>query len=118
MTSARLRIVGIHGSPYSRKLLAALRYRRIPYSWIVTDSVEHEGLPKPRVVLLPQLIMEDEDGREVVLPDWMPILRDLDRRLAERRVRPCDAVVAMLGAIVEDWADEWLTKPMFHYRWA
>jgi glutathione S-transferase len=114
---ARLRIVGIHGSPYSRKLLAAVRYRRIPYSWIVTDSAEHEGLPRPRVVLLPQLVLE-QDGREVAVTDSTPILRDLDRRLPERRVRPTDPVVAMLDAIVEDWGDEWLTKAMFHYRWA
>jgi glutathione S-transferase len=117
MTTERLRIVGIHGSPYSRKLLAALRYRRIPYSWIVTDSPEHEGLPRPRVVLLPQLIV-NEGGSEVAITDSTPILRDLDRRYPERRVRPSDAVVAMLDAILEDWADEWLTKPMFHYRWA
>jgi glutathione S-transferase len=118
MTTPRLRIVGIHGSPYSRKLLAALRYRRIPYSWIVTDSVEHEGLPKPRVVLLPQLIVEDAEGLEVAVTDSTPILRDLDRRYPERRVRPTDPVIAMLDAMLEDWGDEWLTKPMFHYRWA
>jgi glutathione S-transferase len=118
MTTRRLRIVGIHGSPYSRKLLAALRYRRLPYSWIVTDSFEHQGLPKPRVVLLPQLIVEDEEGAEMAVTDSTPILRNLDRRFPERRVRPADPVVAMLDAILEDWADEWLTKPMFHYRWA
>jgi glutathione S-transferase len=117
MTTERLRIVGIHGSPYSRKLLAALRYRRIPYSWIVTDSPEHEGLPRPRVVLLPQLIV-NEGGSDVAITDSTPILRDLDRRSPERRVRPSDPVVALLDAILEDWADEWLTKPMFHYRWA
>ncbi len=111
----RLKIVGIHGSPYSRKLLAALRYRRLPYSWIVTDSPEAAGLPKARVSLLPQLI---EEGADVAVTDSTPILRDLDRRFPERRVRPADPVVAMLDAILEDWGDEWLTKPMFHYRWA
>jgi glutathione S-transferase len=117
MTMPRLRIVGIHGSPYSRKLLAALRYRRLPYSWIVTDSVEAGGLPKARVPLLPQLIME-QDGKSVAITDSTPILRDLDARFPERRVRPADPVVALLDAILEDWGDEWLTKPMFHYRWA
>lgn len=62
MTTARLRVVDIHGSPYSRKLLAALRYRRIPYSWIVKDSPEDTGLPSARVSLLPQLVTEDADG--------------------------------------------------------
>jgi glutathione S-transferase len=124
MTTPRLRIVGIHGSPYSRKLLAALRYRRIPYAWIVRDSPEDRDLPKPRVSLLPQLIMEsggnaaEENGAAVAVTDSTPILRDLDRRFAERRVRPPDPVVALLDAILEDWGDEWLTKPMFHYRWA
>ncbi|MFN2375124.1 MAG: glutathione S-transferase family protein [Candidatus Binatia bacterium] len=118
MTNARLRVVGIHGSPYSRKLLAALRYRRLPYAWIVRDSPEDTGLPRPRVFLLPQLIGEDESGNPVAVTDSTPILRDLDRRFPDRTLRPPDPVVALLDAILEDWADEWLTKAMFHYRWA
>lgn len=114
----RLRLVGIHGSPYSRKLLAALRYRRIPYSWIVKDSREDTGLPRPRVELLPRLIDEDADGNPVATTDTTPILRELDRRYGERRLRPFDPVLALLDAVLEDFADEWLTKAMFHYRWA
>src|SRR5690348_4458320 len=118
MALSRLRIVGIHGSPYSRKLLAVLRYRRIPYAWIVKDSPEDSDLPRARVPLLPQLILENDNGEEVAIADTTPIIRDLDRRIAKRRVRPTDPVVALIDAIVEDWADEWLTKAMFHYRWA
>jgi len=118
MTTSRLRVIGIHGSPYSRKLLAALRYRRIPYSWIVKDSPEDEGLPRPRVSLLPQVLTEDATGTPVAVTDSTPILRDLDGRFEERRLRPTDPVIALLDAILEDWADEWLTKAMFHYRWA
>jgi len=118
MTIPRLRVVGIHGSPYSRKLLAALRYRRLPYAWIVKDSPEDADLPQARVPLLPQLLTEDSSGAAIAVTDSTPILRDLDRRFPERRVRPTDPVVALLDAILEDWADEWLTKPMFHYRWA
>ncbi|MFN2427794.1 MAG: glutathione S-transferase N-terminal domain-containing protein [Candidatus Binatia bacterium] len=118
MTTPLLRIVGIHGSPYSRKLLAALRYRRLPYAWIVKDSPEDENLPRARVPLLPQLLAEDARGVAIAITDSTPILRDLDRRLPGRLVRPVDPVVALVDAILEDWADEWLTKPMFHYRWA
>lgn len=118
MTTKRLRILGIQGSPYSRKMLAALRYRRIPYSWIVRDSVEDHDLPLPRVFLLPQIYEDAPDGTTTVRTDSTPILRDLDRQHPERRVRPTDPVVALLDAILEDYADEWLTKAMFHYRWA
>jgi glutathione S-transferase len=117
MTTTRLRILGIHGSPYSRKMLAALRYRRIPHSWIVRDSVEDHDLPRARVFLLPQVI-EGEGAEATVRTDSTPILRDLDRQQRQRRVRPSDPVVALLDAILEDFADEWVTKAMFHYRWA
>ncbi|MBI3783476.1 MAG: glutathione S-transferase N-terminal domain-containing protein [Deltaproteobacteria bacterium] len=52
MSEGPLRIVGAPGSPYSRKLRAVLRYRRIPYAWINQGSPETHGLPQPRVHLL------------------------------------------------------------------
>ena len=57
-----LRIVGAPGSPYSRKLRAVLRYRRIPHAWVTTGAPESAALPTPRVGLLPQLIVAGDDG--------------------------------------------------------
>ena len=49
-------LVGMPGSPYSRKLRAAMRYRRIPHTWVLQRSVDARDLPQPKVQLLPQLV--------------------------------------------------------------
>jgi len=57
MKDSPLHIVGAPGSPYSRKLRAVLRYRRIPHVWVQRGSREARSLPRPRVELLPQLVL-------------------------------------------------------------
>jgi glutathione S-transferase len=118
MTDTPLRIVGMPGSPYSRKLRAVLRYRRIPHAWIHFGSPETQGLPAPKVGLLPHLILGGADGKPEAVVDSTPLIRMLEAKHAGRNVVPSDPVVAFLDALLEDYADEWLTKPMFHYRWA
>jgi glutathione S-transferase len=116
--TAPLQIVGMPGSPYSRKLRSVLRYRRIPHAWITAGSPEHRALPRPRVELMPQLILPGPDGTPVAETDSTPLICRLEREHAGRSVVPTDPVVALLDALIEDYADEWLTKAMFHYRWA
>jgi len=110
--------VGAPGSPYSRKLRAVLRYRRIPYIWVQRGSREARDLPKPRIELLPQLIVPTADGGPGALVDSTPLIRRLETLQPGRSVFPADPVLAFLDALLEDYADEWLTKAMFHYRWA
>jgi glutathione S-transferase len=116
--SQPLRIVGAPGSPYSRKLRAVLRYRRIPHVWLQRGAPEALGLPRPRVELLPQLVVQGANGALEARTDSSPLIRELERAYAGRSVIPTDPVVAALDALLEDYADEWLTKAMFHYRWA
>lgn len=111
-------IVGAIGSPYSRKLRAVLRYRRIPHVWIHQGTPEAEGLPRPRVALLPQLVLRDATGALEARVDSTPLIRLLEARVpGERSVVPDDPALAFLDALVEDYADEWVTKAMFHHRW-
>jgi glutathione S-transferase len=115
---APLTIVGMPGSPYSRKLRAVLRYRRIPYAWVLPFTAEWRDLPRPRVELLPQLLLPAADGTLEARTDSTPLVRTLEALQAGRRVIPPDPALAFLDALLEDYADEWLTKAMFHYRWA
>ena len=54
---------GLPGSPYTRKMLALLRYRRIPYSFISRDEARARGLPEPRVPLHPTFYMKGRRRR-------------------------------------------------------
>jgi glutathione S-transferase len=118
MIDRPLRIVGVQGSPYSRKLRAVLRYRRIPYAWITSGSPESAGLPRPRVALLPQVVVTGADGQSEARTDSTPLIRELEAATSGRSVIPPDPAMAFVDALLEDYADEWLTKAMFHYRWA
>jgi glutathione S-transferase len=118
MIDRPLTMIGMPGSPYSRKLRAVLRYRRIPHVWVTPFSPEAGGLPKPRVDLLPQLLLPGADGALEACTDSSPLVRRLETLHPGRAVVPSDPVTAFLDALVEDYADEWLTKAMFHYRWA
>ena len=83
MPDQPLRIIGAPGSPYSRKLRAVLRYRRIPHVWMLRGSRESRGLPEPRVDLLPQLIVPGADGALKNRVDSTPLIRDLETRIAD-----------------------------------
>ncbi|MBX3485612.1 glutathione S-transferase N-terminal domain-containing protein [Phenylobacterium sp.] len=107
---------GVPGSPYTRKMLAVLRYRRIPYRLILA-SHSPEGLPRPKVSLLPTFYFPDAAGEIQAVTDSTPIIRRLEGMFAGRSARPSDPALALIDAILEDYGDEWLTKAMFHYRW-
>lgn len=109
---------GAPGSPYTRKMLAVLRYRRIPYRFLPASGPALAGLPQPKVALLPTFYLPDEAGTLQAVTDSTPIIRRLEREHAGRSLIPADPALAFLDELIEDYADEWLTKAMFHYRWA
>ena len=113
------KILGAPGSPYSRKLRSVFRYRRIPFTWANRNSKEDVNTPKVPVNLLPVLVIPGENGdySEAKI-DSTPIIRFLEAEQSDRSVIPADPVMAFIDYLIEDYADEWLTKAMFHFRWA
>ena len=112
-----LRFRGAPGSPYTRKMLALLRYRRIPYQLIIGRHEASPGLPQPKVALLPTFYLPDANGELEAVVDSTPLIRRFEAEVAARCVIPIDPVTAFIDYLLEDYADEWLTKAMFHYRW-
>ena len=115
----RLELTGAPGSPYTRKMLSLLRYRRLPYSIYWGTGNIPEGYPAPKVRLLPTFFFPDGENSELVpVTDSTPIIRRLESEHSERSVIPTDPTLKFINALIEDYADEWLTKAMFHFRWA
>jgi glutathione S-transferase len=50
--------------------------------------------------------------------DSSPQITRLEAEHRDRSVVPTDPAVAFLDFLLEDFADEWVTKTMYHYRWA
>ena len=111
-----LLLKGAPGSPYTRKMLAILRYRHIPYSLLVAGSTRLEGMPKPKVELLPTFYLPNHSGKLEALTDSTPLLRRFESLYPGPKVQPADLVLRFIDSLLEDYADEWLTKCMFHYR--
>lgn len=109
---------GAPGSPYTRKMLAVLRYRRIPYRFLIVSNPAIAGLPQAKVPLLPTFYLPGPDGALEAVTDSTPLIRRFEREHAGRSLVPSRPSLAFLDALLEDYADEWLTKAMFHYRWA
>lgn len=115
----RLELTGAPGSPYTRKMLGILRYRQIPYTIYWGNGNIPQGYPSPKVRLLPTFFFKDgTDGSLIPVTDSTPITRRLENDYAGRSVIPSDSVLGFINDLVEDYGDEWVTKAMFHFRWA
>jgi glutathione S-transferase len=110
--------MGAPGSPYTRKMLGVLRYRHIAHRVHWTNGQVPDGFPKPKVALLPTFFLPNADGALEAVTDSTPLIRRFEAEYSGRSVIPSNPVLAFLNDLIEDYADEWLTKAMFHYRWA
>lgn len=105
-------LYGALGSPYSQKLRAVLRYRRLVHLW-KDGAATREAMARVRAPVIP--VLQYPDGH--FDNDSTPVIYDLEARHTARRIVPDDPAQAFIAHLLEDFADEWLTKAMFGYRW-
>jgi glutathione S-transferase len=119
LMAERLELMGAPGSPYTRKMIALLRYRHIDYAvrWGGHQNPP-AGYPQPKVNLLPTVYFANGAGGLKAEVDSTPIIRRLEAEYRGRSVIPNNPLLAFLCYLLEDFGDEWMTKQMFHYRWA
>ena len=114
--SDRYVVVGQNGSPYSMKLRAVMRYRRLPFDWVLRTERNMAEFAAVQPALMPMIRFPGEEHWRI---DSTPIIDALEQRHpGQRSVIPDAPGRAFLAYLIEDFADEWLTKAMFHYRWA
>ena len=76
-TADPIALSGAPGSPYTRKMLAVLRYRRIAYRFLPRAWGPVADLPEPRVQLMPTFYLPGPDGTLEAVVDSSPIIRRL-----------------------------------------
>ncbi|MEP3247589.1 MAG: glutathione S-transferase family protein [Sneathiella sp.] len=111
----RYTLIGVNGSPYSMKMRAILRYRRLPFNWIIRTTRNTHLTDTVKPALIPVLYCPGESKPHI---DSTPMAYMLEERHPNNRsIIPTDPVLAFLSHLIEDMGDEWVTKAMFHYRW-
>jgi glutathione S-transferase len=113
MTTA-YRIFGSEMSPYSVKVRAFFRYKRIPHGWIPRRADNDDEFRRyARLPLVPTVATPDGQG----LQDSTPIMETLEVEFPERATHPPDPRLKFLSELLEEFGDEWGNKLMFHHRW-
>lgn len=108
------RLYGFELSPYSVKVRAQLRYKQLPHEWVVRSM---ERMPEfnqvARLPLVPCLVFPDGSAMQ----DSTPVMEKLEQLHPQYPLASGDPRTDFVSALIEEYADEWCNKPMFHYRW-
>ncbi|GIW44450.1 MAG: glutathione S-transferase [Candidatus Binatia bacterium] len=108
------RLFGNELSPYSVKVRSYLRFKGLEHQWLVRNATTEEEFARyAKLPLIPLLLTPQGEA----LQDSTPIIETIEAREPEPSITPPDPVLGFVSALIEEYADEWLNKPMFHYRW-
>jgi len=108
------RLFGAESSAYSTKLRSYLKYKAMPFEWVPrTAESESEIQTHARFATLPILVT----ASGFAVHDTTPLVEALEADSPEPTATPADGALAFLACVLEEYADVWLAKAVYHYRW-
>jgi glutathione S-transferase len=111
---APYKIFGAEMSPYSVKVRAYARYKNLPHQWLNRGGENAAEYAKHAKIQIVPLVVTPQGE---AIQDSTPIIERLEREHPEPSIHPKDPALAFLSCLLEELADEWGNKWMFHYRW-
>lgn len=108
------RLFGAETSAYSTKMRSYLKYKGVAFDWMPrTQETEEELKRVSRFPTLPVLVTSSG----FAVHDTTPMMEALEADSPEPAAIPADPALAFLVCVMEEYADAWLAKTVFHYRW-
>lgn len=108
------RLFGAETSAYSTKMRSYLAYKGVAFDWLPrTKAREDELKSYSRFPTLPVLVT----ASGFAVHDTTPMMEALEADSPEPSATPADPATAFLACVLEEYADVWLAKAAFHYRW-
>jgi glutathione S-transferase len=108
------RLFGAELSAFSQKVRSFLRYKGLEHTWIERTVGTNAAFAQvARLPLTPVLV--EADGR--ALQDSTLILEKIEAAHPQPPSLPDSAALVFAAQVLEDYADEWVNKIVFHARW-
>ena len=108
------RLFGAETSAYSTKMRSYLKYKGVAFDWTPRTEVSEDEIRRvSRFPTLPVLVT----ASGFAVHDTTPMMEALEADSPEPSAMPADPALAFLVCVLEEYADAWLAKTVFHYRW-
>ena len=110
----KYKIFGSEMSPYSIKVRAYFRFKKIPHQWINRSKKNRPKFNElAKIPLIPLVLSPSGE----VFQDSTPIIEALEELFLSPSIVPDAPVLKFLSILLEEFGDEWVNKIMFHNRW-
>ncbi|XP_002739004.1 uncharacterized protein LOC100375835 [Saccoglossus kowalevskii] len=115
MTTRMLQFIGAELSPYTAKVRAYLRYKKIPFEPVQCTLEVMQKVVKPGIgwSVVPVVVTPDNK----FIQDSTDIINNLEKQHPTPSIYPKTPRQRLVSLLLELYADEWLFITAMHYRW-